>query len=364
LSGLETAIRNALERADHADAAVRARIYHSARAAVEKSLQKQTDADPATIALQRQRAEAVIAGVEREYAQRMPRLRSADLGTLDVAPGEVSGATPGDIAVPDAPAPRRATQEDGRLAADPDGRLVHREVERPVAGRAEAAQAPAKAARKRRRGGFLLPLLLQLTILAALIGGVLWWISANGGVEQAGRRVVESGAGLIATTGQDGSAPALRSGAGQFEGDWTPLLTPADGDRLSPGAGARIDASGEDSAGGGIVVTSSSASADGEVGLSVASDLVSAMAGREVLVAVTARAADGPTQISVRCAFSGGAECGRNRFEVDAQATDLLFNMLLPADAAAAGGTLFINADVQGQGRSIEILSVRFRPAA
>ncbi|PLU73925.1 biotin transporter BioY, partial [Sinorhizobium medicae] len=66
MSGLETAIRNALERSDRSSAEVRARIYQSARQALENGLQKQQIEDPEVISVQRHRLEAVIRAIEME----------------------------------------------------------------------------------------------------------------------------------------------------------------------------------------------------------------------------------------------------------------------------------------------------------
>ena len=57
MSGLETAIRNALARSERANAEVRARIYQSARNALEAGLRKQEIHDRATITAQRHRLE-------------------------------------------------------------------------------------------------------------------------------------------------------------------------------------------------------------------------------------------------------------------------------------------------------------------
>ena len=66
MSGLETAIRNALARSERANAEVRARIYQSARNALEAGLRKQEINDPETIATQRHRLEATIHEIEAE----------------------------------------------------------------------------------------------------------------------------------------------------------------------------------------------------------------------------------------------------------------------------------------------------------
>lgn len=73
LSGLEQAIRNALERAERSDPDIRARIYQSARNALDVGLRKQEIADPSVIERQRQRLEATIGEIENEE---LARLRS------------------------------------------------------------------------------------------------------------------------------------------------------------------------------------------------------------------------------------------------------------------------------------------------
>jgi hypothetical protein len=73
LSGLEQAIRNALERAERADPDIRARIYQSARNALDVGLRKQDINDMTVVERQRQRLEATIREIEDEE---MARLRS------------------------------------------------------------------------------------------------------------------------------------------------------------------------------------------------------------------------------------------------------------------------------------------------
>ncbi|SIQ62244.1 hypothetical protein SAMN05880582_102333 [Rhizobium sp. RU20A] len=66
MSGLETAIRNALDRSDRGNPETRARIYKSARLALESGLRKQDVTDPEIVAQQRQRLETIIQSIETE----------------------------------------------------------------------------------------------------------------------------------------------------------------------------------------------------------------------------------------------------------------------------------------------------------
>ena len=71
MSGLETAIRNALEKSDRSNAEVRARIYQSSRQALEAGLRKQGIDDPQVVSQQRQRLEGLIHQIENEERNRL-----------------------------------------------------------------------------------------------------------------------------------------------------------------------------------------------------------------------------------------------------------------------------------------------------
>ncbi|HWU63002.1 MAG TPA: hypothetical protein VN112_13365, partial [Ensifer sp.] len=79
---LETAIRKALERVGPgADPEQRARVYQSARVALENGLRQQNITDPATASQQRRQLEAAINRVERDakldYMEHEARQRAA-----------------------------------------------------------------------------------------------------------------------------------------------------------------------------------------------------------------------------------------------------------------------------------------------
>ncbi|MGV3551232.1 hypothetical protein [Rhizobium sp.] len=86
MSGLEQAIRNALERAERADPDIRARIYQSARNALDAGLRKQEIADGAVIERQRQRLEATIREIEDEEMARLRSIARFERVALDREP--------------------------------------------------------------------------------------------------------------------------------------------------------------------------------------------------------------------------------------------------------------------------------------
>nr|WP_235937901.1 hypothetical protein [Endobacterium cereale] len=68
---MEKAIRNALAQSERNNADIRARIYHSARQALEAGLRKQDVTDPDLVDAQRQRLESKIREIEFEERQRL-----------------------------------------------------------------------------------------------------------------------------------------------------------------------------------------------------------------------------------------------------------------------------------------------------
>jgi hypothetical protein len=102
VSGLETAIRNALARSDRGDANVRARIYQSARQALEAGLRKQEITDPEVIESQRRRLEENIREIEFEERRQAAIASATSVATPPVTPASIPQA----VAAPQAPPPQ------------------------------------------------------------------------------------------------------------------------------------------------------------------------------------------------------------------------------------------------------------------
>lgn len=86
LSGLEQAIRNALERAERSDPDIRARIYQSARNALDVGLRKQEINDLGVIERQRQRLEVTIREIEDEELARLRSIAQFERVALEREP--------------------------------------------------------------------------------------------------------------------------------------------------------------------------------------------------------------------------------------------------------------------------------------
>ncbi|MGF9693491.1 hypothetical protein AAIH46_11785 [Rhizobium sp. 0TCS1.26] len=106
MSGLETAIRNALARSDRGDANVRARIYQSARQALEAGLRKQEITDPEVIEAQRRRLEENIREIEFEERRQAAIASAAPVATPPVTPAPDPQAVRAPIEPPQAVAPQ------------------------------------------------------------------------------------------------------------------------------------------------------------------------------------------------------------------------------------------------------------------
>lgn len=392
MNGLETAIRNALARAPNADAEQRERIYQSARLAVEKSLHKQGADDAATLESQRVRVEAVIAGIESEYAgEALPHKAAGGAGQQDeprldqpaseqpipqVEPRSVPRAAPDlDFTVDGRDG---AKQGDGlspvieagdRLGASPGAAPPAAPLSEPDRQSRRSRKGRGKATREsgekpRRRGGGFRSFLIQLGVLVALVGAGLWWVSANGGVEQVGRQLADSSAELLGG-GPDNSVfqPAQRVGAGQFSGDWISVLSPDEFETVEGGDGVILERVEEGEAEA-LRITSVGIGEAGEARIPLGEEARAAMqSGRAVIALTVSTSGDQPTQISVRCTFAGAEECARQRFDVLFERNDIIFDVDLAGGPTGEDAALLVNSDISGEGRSIDLFAVRVQPA-
>lgn len=139
MSGLETAIRNALDRSDRADREIRSRIYQSARQALDAGLRKQGVSDRLIIMQQHELLERKIHDIEMEEQRKLAAPQAEPIefevdGDLAYAPEPVQV---------DVPQPAAQPQP---IAAEPQISIDSDRREAPVAMReAPAVAAPAEA---------------------------------------------------------------------------------------------------------------------------------------------------------------------------------------------------------------------------
>jgi len=395
MSGLETAIRNALERSERTNAEARARVYQSARQALETGLRKQNIDDPEAINYQRRRLEALIHEIELEERARLevrpqppvsqvvPPAVSPAAAPVRAAPEPAVSSTtdrrtgrvePGFAAVepPDrTPEPAREPSFADDISVSPDvARDAHADDEGPMPDM--RSERPLKAPR-RRRG--VVARLMILSIFLATLGIGAWWVYSSGLLLSEAERDTSvpnppprveaedfSGTPEPATPAAPAGPQAIDARGG-FSDDWIEVFEPQQVSALRPRANALVDIV-TASDGNAAQIVSRSADAAGAVEVTVPTEILRELAGRTSTIALTVQSTDDkPVQISVECDFPRMGDCPRHRFTVNPQKLDALFRVSFDNGMApSTPGRLLINADLAGEGRGVNLYAIRILP--
>jgi hypothetical protein len=378
VSGLETAIRHALERSDRANSETRARIYQSARNALEAGLRKQDVHDPDVIAQQRHRLEVIIHAIEVEERGALQAASVAPAVSINT--GSRSGNAPsaelqdgvhmppervaGEVASPVADGGLAGVRPDRREASHvPEAASVE-----PVAGkRGKKAKAGVelRKPRRRKRGSFL-SFVMVVTTLVAAFGTAVWWVQTSGLLKSAAERdtSVANPPSTVQSEDFDGAEGLKTLGSEQgFSGDWAEVFKPADAVNVTAGGRASADPVSDEN-GHRLRITSATADADGNVLIEIPASVLGQISGKTSTVALSVQADAGKqTQFSVECDFSSLGDCGRHRFTVNEEKSDMLFKVTFDRSLApSAPGHMLINSDVTGAGNSLSLFAVRILP--
>lgn len=376
MSGLETAIRHALERADRTNSETRARIYQSARNALEAGLRKQDVHDPSVIAQQRHRLEAIIHAIEVEERAALKAASVPPPVSIDV--GRSSSHAPSAelddrIHMPSERRPAEGVGPvvDGGLAGlRPDRREASRAPEEPavepVSGkRGRGAKVVPPKPRRRKRGRFL-SFVMVVTTLVAAFGTAVWWVQTSGLLKSAAERdtSVANPPSTVQSEDFDGAEglKTLGSESG-FSGDWVEVFKPADQANVKAGSRASADPVSDEN-GQHLRITSATADADGNVHIEIPASVLGQISGKTSTVALSVQSDAGKqTQFSVECHFPSLGDCGRHRFTVNEEKSDMLFKVTFDRSLAPSGpGHMLINSDVTGAGNSLSLFAVRILP--
>ena len=379
MSGLETAIRNALARSERANAEVRARIYQSARNALEAGLRKQEVSDPETIAAQRHRLEATIHQIEAEEraGHVAPQSREVRVDpAVEARPEPVAHAEraarpePALDAEPRVETERRVEAE--RPATSDIGAIRPERADgfgkggKPAAGAAQPADfRPERAAKPRRRRGRLFSFLLVVATLIAACGALAWWVQTSGLLEEL-RNGTDNSPSPATVSGEDfsGEDPIKRAldTQSRFTADWRAVFAPADTAKLSAGPAGRFEAVSTNE-GPAVRVTSSNPERDGAVEIAVSPEILGEMGGKTSTISMALQAVgDKPVQVTVECDFGTMGGCGRHRFTVSAR-TDILFQVEFGGSLSPSEpGHLLLNSDITGGDASVNLYAVRILP--
>ncbi|NWJ24716.1 hypothetical protein [Rhizobium sp. RM] len=375
MSGLETAIRNALEKSDRSNAEVRARIYQSSRQALEAGLRKQGIDDPQVVAQQRQRLETLIHVIENEERNRLLDAVERQLKPQPHDHDNAAHAKPADQEQHDEisvePELRGETRDATPVAphvetlrAEP--RTVASPVKNKRTGDGSLAFRPEGAVPRKKRRGFFTKFFVMVTLLA-FAGMGAWWVYSSGlllSPEQRDTSVPNPPAEVQSEdfTGTE-PAPSLSAGRG-FSDDWVELFNAERGAAgIQAGSRAGIESIATP-AGKAVRVTSRSTSQDGSVSVEVPVEVLRDMAGKSSTISITMQSStDRQTQVSIVCDFATLGDCSRHRFTATAERADMLLNATFERSLAPnAPGRIFINSDIDGNGRSINVYSVRILP--
>jgi cytoskeletal protein RodZ len=388
-----------LERSDRANPEIRARIYQSARQALEAGLRKQDITDIGIISAQRQRLEATIRAIEGEERARPPETPVLP----EVEAPYVPSATPqqpmqqrqeqepvmsvrdrSDAAETPVPVEPAAPESDfGDMRAGPADHLGadsdERQAAAPTATRSMNFK-PERAAFRRKPRKFFSRLLV-FCILLAFLGVGVWWIKTSGVFMTAAQRDTSvpnppahvdsqdfNGNNNDTSDDDDNSGPANPGLAtidpqNSFSEEWIEIFKPTDLAKVVSGTQAKAENVSEND-GPAVRLTSQTNAADGNASVEVPVNLLQQLAGKSSTVALTLQStSDAPTQITVECDFGSLGSCGRHRFEVTRQKADALFQVRYDRSLApTAPGHLIINSDVDGKARGINIYAIRVLP--
>ncbi|MGO6985645.1 regulator [Rhizobium leguminosarum] len=392
MSGLETAIRTALENSDRDNPEVRARIYQSARQALEAGLRKQDITDTEVVAHHRHRLESTIHAIEGEERDRLhPRQRPPEVPVppvVEMPAPPVHQAEADEFGGPMVSGETRAPEVMHRgdesslddvhagntdhLAAAPVGE------ERLARGQRATNMdfRPERAAGRRKPRKFFSRLLVWCVLLA-FIGIGAWWAHTSGLLMSAAERDTSVANPPASTqpedfTGNDDSAgnagshtdePVTIDPQNSFSADWIPLFKPEDADMIQSGPRARTEKIAEND-GPAVRLISESGAADGNVSISVPPSVLQQLAGKSSTIALTLQSTtDEPTQITVECNFQTLGNCARHRFTVTREKSDALLQVKFDRSLAPnSPGTLTINSDLDGKARGINLFAIRILP--
>lgn len=343
---VKQAIRGALEKGNAGDPAFRESVYRQAFAALERSMEASPGTSAEEARRRREFLKTSIAEIESEYqparpAAQPPREPAPDRPpSREAAPSIRPHAAAADDFTPSIDSADRLSPTDGpSMAAPPRHGLG--EAERP------------------RRRPFAI--LFVLATLIAAVGIGAWWTMESGILKSAAERDTSvPNPPLLREEDFDPDADASANGVGstvQARGDWITVFSPSDPTTVSATAGVSAEVvEGEER----TVLRLSASQADSAVRFDIGPGILEQLAGRHVIFALMARAEEGSeTQISISCDFGPLGGCGRSRYVVGPSEMEYLFETKLPAGSPGSGGFIAVVPDIEGQGRVLEVFSLR-----
>lgn len=346
MQSIETAIRNALTKADSADPAIRQRIYESVWSAHERAMAANANLSDQQRIDRRDRLKIAISQVEQEMQDNPGGVSEAASEYISSAP--VSDYD-GGLGAPELDRVDMRPQSVNRSS-----KLLRK---RRSKNRAEADLGyeqglTALAQSKKRKKSWLLSFGIPVAFLVAT--GFIGWSVYNSLV---GMRS-DSGGSLA----QSGNIGPVREGDEADRKDWITLFTPAQPDRISVQGRATAEIGGS---GNSRYARIKSPGIADTVSFDIGEGVLDQLEGKLATFEVIVRSDDGSTvQMSVNCDLGVLGDCGRKRYDVTDQPTSLLFDINTQnVKAANSTGRIIFTSDISGNGKSVDIYAIRVKTA-
>ncbi|MCJ8521641.1 type IV pilus modification PilV family protein [Pseudorhizobium tarimense] len=374
-----------MEKSDRTNPEIRARIYQSARQALESGLSKQGVTDGQVIALQRQRLELKIReieGEERSHAHPVnppPTREAAQPQAAKPAPQPepaaadaflLGGALRGE-AVDMQPAQTSDLSNLDSLRAERDERpgQTPPPAEEPTKAKGKRRRRgrdaaildapPERSAKPRRRRGFLSVLVAWL-VLFGLLGLATWWAYSSGFIQQSLQSAMEAAeqASSAPASGQTGLGPQVG-----FSEEWIRVFNGTNAAVVQASPPATLEPI-ETASGPALRLASAAGAATADIAIEVPAELLQQLAGRTSTIALTVQSgADTGAEFSVLCDFGGLGTCARHRFTAHQEKADALFRVTF-ADTVTgnAAGRLVLSTSIAGESNPVLLYAVRILP--
>lgn len=340
MDAFEKAIRSAFEKGDASDRAFREKVYRSAFAALDRTLQANPNITPEIIAQRRQLVLNKITNIETEF-----------LPAVDPAV-EPSGPAP------DVEFDTRSHAPSVEREPSFDGPEPHVGGAERAGYEGDAVETPDYAgydrAPKRQRSW--VALVITAAVLAVLAIAA-WWMLAPERPKPLFPTPPIENEDFSPDDPDRQDTPPTTLGSGDGLDDWTIVFDPADPTTVSaPGDSTAAVMVDDDER----FMRISTGASGSPVLFDVGRGVLEQIAGRRAVFNIIARAEEGQeTQISIECSLGELGDCGRKRYQVGVTREELLFELTLPEVEPGAGGTIAINPDIENGRKSVDIYAIR-----
>lgn len=332
LESIERAIRNALTKADAKNSEIRQQIYASAWRAHERALVQNTQLDESMRHQRREELTYLMRRIESEYA--IPQAAHSQPAEQDSwSPESESRHDSGSL---DTVAPSRT------IAQHNDDT-----VDFPQAPQQTSKPIKNNKATAKKRSNFI-RLAVSLIALAAF---VIIGFSIYNSLSDLGGSTNSANHSPI-------SAGPFKEGEDPDAANWIMVFTPQDATRVSLTGTATAEITHVE---GVDYLRIKSPTAKDMIRFDIGEGILNQFANATATFDIIARSSDGkPAQMSVTCDFGEMGNCQRRRYDVTGSLSDFLFDVDFSAHKKVQkSGLISINSDLNGTGRSVDILAIR-----